>query len=270
MLKLSIITVNLNNADGLRKTIDSVINQAYTNFEHIIIDGGSTDESVEVIKEYEALYKEKQRHLYWVSEPDKGIYNGMNKGIKVAKGEYCQFLNSGDELVKSTILEKVTNDNNDKDILYGNIINKKETKILNEVKYPKSISLVLLAKGALGHPAMFIKKELFDKFGYYNENYKIVSDWEFYSKSFLKHNCSYYHLNYPISYFDIDGISNNSLNNNVIKDEMFAAKLSIFPQVVWDTASQLHTAENKLNGLLSSGTVKIALKLSRLINLFKK
>src|SRR5690554_5493394 len=105
MLKLSIITVNLNNAEGLRKTIDSVINQTYTHFEHIIIDGGSTDGSVEVIKEYEANYKERGIHFYWISEPDKGIYNGMNKGIKEAKGEYCLFLNSGDQLFEVTVLK---------------------------------------------------------------------------------------------------------------------------------------------------------------------
>ena len=89
-MKLSVITINFNNRDGLRKTIESVVNQTYNDFEYIIIDGGSTDGSVDVIKEY------ADRIDYWVSEPDKGIYNAMNKGIDVAKGEYCIFMNSGD------------------------------------------------------------------------------------------------------------------------------------------------------------------------------
>src|SRR5690554_2050988 len=86
-IKLSIITVNLNNAAGLSKTIESVASQTFTNYEHIIIDGGSTDGSVAIIKEYEQKYNGVPGHLYWVSEPDKGIYNAMNKGIKVARSE---------------------------------------------------------------------------------------------------------------------------------------------------------------------------------------
>ena len=86
-MKLSVITINFNNRDGLRKTIESVVNQTYKDFEYIVIDGGSTDGSVDVIKEY------TDRIDYWVSEPDKGIYNAMNKGIDVAQGEYCLFLN---------------------------------------------------------------------------------------------------------------------------------------------------------------------------------
>ena len=100
-MKLSIITINLNNDTGLNKTIESVINQTLKNFEFIIIDGGSTDRSVELIKEYAGQIN------YYVSEPDKGIYNAMNKGIRQAQGEYCFFLNSGDYFVNESVLEKV-------------------------------------------------------------------------------------------------------------------------------------------------------------------
>ncbi len=89
-MKLSIITINKNNAYGLRKTIQSVINQTYSNIEYIIIDGASTDGSIDVIKKFE------DKIDWWASEPDTGIYNAMNKGIKIATGDYCQFLNSGD------------------------------------------------------------------------------------------------------------------------------------------------------------------------------
>ena len=99
-MKLSIITVNLNNAVGLKKTICSVINQTFLDIEYIIIDGGSLDGSLEIIKEYE------KKITYWVSEPDSGIYNAMNKGIMHANGEYLQFLNSGDWLVNDSIIEK--------------------------------------------------------------------------------------------------------------------------------------------------------------------
>jgi len=112
--KLSIITVNLNNAEGLRKTIESVVSQTYTDYEYIIIDGGSTDGCVEIIKQYE------DKITYWVSEPDKGIYNAMNKGILKAKGEYCQFLNSGDWLIKESILHDIFSILPIADIIYGN------------------------------------------------------------------------------------------------------------------------------------------------------
>ena len=109
MTKLSIITINRNNAAGLRKTIESVVSQTYTDFEYIIIDGASTDGSVEVIKEYaEATLPCGEglgERLYWVSEPDKGIYNAMNKGILKAQGEYLLFLNSGDWLVDKDVIK---------------------------------------------------------------------------------------------------------------------------------------------------------------------
>ena len=103
MPKLSIITVNLNKAKGLQKTIESVIFQTFTDYEYIIIDGGSTDGSKQIIEQY------ADKITYWVSEPDSGIYNGMNKGIKVAKGEYCLFLNSEDYLLSNEILQNVRN-----------------------------------------------------------------------------------------------------------------------------------------------------------------
>ena len=99
MLRLSIITVNLNNVTGLRNTIESVINQSFNEYEYIIIDGGSVDGSVEVIKEF------SNKIAYWVSEPDNGIYNAMNKGLKQSAGEIVTFLNSGDEYLSNISLE---------------------------------------------------------------------------------------------------------------------------------------------------------------------
>jgi glycosyltransferase involved in cell wall biosynthesis len=101
MIKLSIITINYNNRDGLEKTIRSVIDQRFTDFEFIVIDGGSTDGSVDNIRKYE------NKINYWCSEKDAGIYNAQNKGIKKAKGEYCLFLNSGDFLYNEDVLNKI-------------------------------------------------------------------------------------------------------------------------------------------------------------------
>lgn len=209
-MKLSVITINRNNADGLRKTIESVVNQNFTDFEYIVIDGASTDGSVEVIKEY------ADRITNWVSEPDKGIYNAMNKGILKAKGEYLLFLNSGDWLVDNGIFKVVVSELN-KDIVYANlIITTSDSHFI--VRYPEKLSFLYFVTGSLAHPASFIKRTLFEN-SLYNENYKISSDWEFFMLAVCKYNCSYKYLNQEISYFDSSGISSDILSEKMIQDE---------------------------------------------------
>ena len=114
MTKISIITINYNDKIGLSKTINSVLNQSWQKFEFIVIDGGSNDGGLEVIEQ------NKDKIDYWVSEPDKGVYNAMNKGIKVAKGEYLIFMNSGDTFYDDNVLEKIENQlTAEFDIYYG-------------------------------------------------------------------------------------------------------------------------------------------------------
>ena len=121
-MRLSIITVNYNNKDGLQKTIDSVISQTFKDFEWIVIDGGSTDGSRELIE------KNKNYFSFWCSEHDKGVYNAMNKGIVHAKGEYLNFMNSGDCFVSNKVLEKIFSNDYTNDILYGNVVTFKNNK----------------------------------------------------------------------------------------------------------------------------------------------
>lgn len=196
-MKLSIITINFNNRDGLRKTIESVVNQTWQEFEYIIIDGGSTDGSVEVIKEY------ADRIDYWVSEPDKGIYHAMNKGIDQAKGEYCLFMNSGDRVYQPTTLEEVYPQLNGTDIISG--------KMLFDNGHLMSPPHYITAKffisdGTLPHQATFIRRALFDNCKY-DMNYRIVSDWKFWIEMLIINNCSYEKLENIVALFDPSGIS---------------------------------------------------------------
>ena len=163
-MKLSIITINLNNDTGLKKTIESVINQTLKNFEFIIIDGGSTDRSVELIKEYAGQIN------YYVSEPDKGIYNAMNKGIRQTHGEYCFFLNSGDYFVKENVLEKVFNNIFDEDVVFGNLLVCLNGKLVGKRRSKERLTFLDVYSGLIKHQASFIKRQLFDKFGLYNED----------------------------------------------------------------------------------------------------
>lgn len=210
MTKISIITINYNDLVGLEKTFNSVVSQSNTDFEYIVIDGGSTDGSKEFLEQ------NSDQLAYWISEKDYGVYNAMNKGIKAAKGDYVLFLNSRDFLIDSTIIDKVLKDlNGNIAIYYGNLIyslNGVNTQLWSP---PSTLSFTYFLSDSLPHPASFIKRELFDAHFYYSEHFKIVSDWEFFIYCICKMNVSYKHLDYVISNFDNSGMS--SVKENQIK-----------------------------------------------------
>ena len=200
-MKLSIITINYNNREGLRKTIESVVAQTTREFEYIVIDGGSTDGSVDVIKEFSDYID------YWVSEPDKGIYNAMNKGVKVAHGDYCQFLNSGDWLYDCNVVASFLKKENGTDIITGKTahINGKNIFICRSVD--KDISLIDLHIRGINHQSTFIKTSLCRNIPY-DESYKICSDWKFFIESLIINNCTFYVIEDVVAYYDLGGISN--------------------------------------------------------------
>lgn len=207
MALLTIITINYNNKNGLEKTINSVVNQTYTDFEYIIIDGGSTDGSVDIIKRHE------NKITFWVSEPDKGIYNALNKGIKHAKGEYLLFLNGDDCLIDNTILTKISKHLNQKDLIYFDIDYLNDGKI-RKVTYPDTLSFYFFFTNTICHQTIFFKNKLFSEYGLYDEQLKIVSDWKFIMLSIVKHKASYKHIGEVFCVFDNRGISNTDDKNN--------------------------------------------------------
>lgn len=199
-MKLSVITINYNNCEGLRRTIESVVNQTWHDFEYIIIDGGSTDGSVDVIKEF------ADRIDYWVSEPDKGIYNAMNKGIDVAKGEYCIFINSGDCLYNNETLNVASCDLCDADVITG-------TLMLDSGDLwtaPDTVTIPHMYEVSLCHPASFIMSSFLKKY-HYDENLKIVSDWKLFIQVLLIDGALYKRLSQVISIFDTSGISQTDM-----------------------------------------------------------
>ena len=208
-MKLSIITINYNNKDGLQKTIDSVISQSFTDFEWIIIDGGSTDGGKELIEQY------NDKISYWVSEPDKGIYNAMNKGIKVANGEYCLFLNSGDLFYNPDVLDKVNACGWNADIISGRVLNIDNGQPLH-YGYNDDVVKKLLVE-TLNHQGSFIRKSLFDSYRY-REDYEIVSDWLAWMHWLLEENCSLEYINVIVAYQEMNGISSGRNYANVIKE----------------------------------------------------
>jgi glycosyltransferase involved in cell wall biosynthesis len=203
-LRLSVITINLNDAQGLETTIQSIVNQGYTDFELIVIDGGSKDGSVDIINNY------SDRISYWVSEADKGIYNAMNKGIAHAKGEYCFFLNSGDHFVSNKVLDLIFKEPINEDIIYGNLmvcdnVHKKTIRSVGKA----ALTFLDLYTSSLKHQATFIRRALFEKSGFYDEDLEILADWAFFLKTVGLEGATTKYLNIDISFFDDNGISND-------------------------------------------------------------
>lgn len=179
-MKFSIITVNFNNKEGLRKTIESVIHQTFRDFEFIVIDGGSTDGSTDILKEYDAQID------YWESEPDGGIYQGMNKGIKKATGDYLNFMNSGDCFYAPNVLEEVSCSLSDADFIVGKDYHyDDETHRGHTSIQPPRTTMIHFFVATLDHQSSFIKRELF-KYSLYDESYRLVSDWIFFTEKIVK------------------------------------------------------------------------------------
>jgi len=200
--KLSIITINLNNSKGLLKTIESVVSQTYRNFEFIIIDGASKDESLQVIERF------AKELTSWVSEKDSGVYNAMNKGIGRAKGDHLLFLNSGDYLNNPEVIKDVLPLLKGNDLISGDI-DIYDQNSWHPMRSIDKIEVDHFQHFSLYHQATFISADLFKKYGLYNEEFKSVGDLEFFIRTLLAGNASYKHIALKISNFVADGMSND-------------------------------------------------------------
>ena len=212
MQKVSVITINRNNSVELRKTIKSVIDQTYTNIEYIIIDGASTDDSVDVIKEYADSIS------YWVSEQDKGIYNAMNKGVEKSTGEYVIFMNSGDSFYSKNVLTNVFSIVQTADFLFGySVVNGKRKNIKQTI--PDNITFYHFYKYGMSHQATFTKKYLWNELGGYDENLSIVSDWSFAVKAIFLGNKSVATIKEYVALVDPTGVSGQDSSSRTMGKE---------------------------------------------------
>ena len=265
MMQLSIITINLNNVLGLEKTIKSVVQQKHIEYEFIVIDGASEDGSVKVIEEHEAKID------YWISEPDKGIYNAMNKGIQQAKGEYLLMLNSGDWLLNDTILSKLfKNNSSEYDILYGDVQWESNNKLLNVRKFPDTLTFQYFYKKSLGHQAAFIKRSLHDVAGLYDEKLRFSADWKFFILSVCKFNASYKHLPLVVSICDSDGFSWNPNLAPVRKSEHDLVLEEYFSVFVEDYRELNRYKDDTWENWLEKNKLGFKNKIKKMINYKKK
>lgn len=230
-MTLSIVTINYNNAEGLRRTLDSVAAQTYQHVEHIIVDGGSTDNSVDIIKEYAQRVNSEElrvKSVIWSSEKDKGIYDAMNKGVKKATGDYVWILNSGDAVAAPNVIERMVaaleigNRTLEKgvDILLGNIVHvysgKKCKKIDDRciddrlTPSPMDVSMLTFYSGTVPQDAAFVRRDLFEKYGYFDDKLKICADWKLYLNMIALGGVQPIFVNIDVVLFDMTGISNEN------------------------------------------------------------
>lgn len=217
-MKLSIITVNLNNKEGLQRTINSVICQTNKDFEWIIVDGASIDGSVELIKNYTSYISE------WISEPDEGIYHAMNKGILKATGDYLLFLNSGDILHSNNTINSIICDKFKEDIIiYDIILQNQKIIVKKDLSDLLSLSIVsFLLFSTFPHQSTLIKRNQLIENGLYDLKYKIVADWVFFYETCVLKNASYiYKKGTILSEFEMTGLSSSNINGARKEREVF-------------------------------------------------
>lgn len=223
--KISIITVCYNAVSCLEETILSVINQSYDNIEYIIIDGKSTDGSVELIKKY------SERISYWVSEPDKGIFNAMNKGLQAATGEWINFMNAGDVYVSSTVISDIFNkcELSLYDVLYGDTMSDKG-KLKLKPFFNASLRKFLPVPMGIVHQSIFVKTKLARTVGF-NEEFSVSADYNM-MMTIYRNGGIFKYIEIPVALFDTNGYSFNNMKKQLIEESVICEKTTIFHKFV--------------------------------------
>ncbi|DAB34818.1 MAG TPA: glycosyl transferase [Sulfurospirillum sp. UBA12182] len=214
-MKVSIITVVRNNVTTIKYAIDSVLNQTYENIEYIVVDGASTDGTVEIVKSY------GDKISKFISEKDKGLYDAMNKGVKLATGNIVGILNSDDFYIDEYVIKKVVKEFKEKqvDSLYADLVFVKPENLSKTVRYYDS-SYFSPEKFAYGwmpaHPTFFVKKDIYEKYGLFKTDYKIAADYELLTRFLAKNRITYSYLKEPIVKMRMGGASTSGIKSNYI------------------------------------------------------
>jgi glycosyltransferase len=206
---VSIITICYNRQDTISKTIESVLNQDYPNIEYIIVDGNSNDGTIEIIRSY------SDKISYFITEPDKGMYDAINKGLKLSKGDIIGLMHSDDEFFDTTVVSQIINEfnkNSTTNGIYGNgiyVSNDTYENIIRD-RIGGDFSLNKVKNGWLPlHPTVYLKKCLIEKYGYYNLDFKIASDTEFLLRYLFKHQIQLTYINSYLVKMRMGGLSTN-------------------------------------------------------------
>ncbi|MBQ9178285.1 MAG: glycosyltransferase [Prevotella sp.] len=224
-MKVTVITINYNHAEGLCKTIESVQRQTLTDFEYIIVDGNSSDGSREIIEAKEHEIRQKQISFKYISESDNGIYEAMNKGVRMSDGDYCIFINSGDELYRDDVLANMQTYLGKEDIVCGNLCYGKSNICPN----PDTVTMRTFYKHTLYHQASFIRTRLLKEHPY-DENMRSAADWKFFMHELIFRSATYKHVPVVVARFETGGVS--STNREVSQKEVADELRKCFPKRV--------------------------------------
>lgn len=220
----SIITICFNEAAGIRHTCKSIVGQTHADREWIVIDGGSTDGTVDILGEF-------REHIdCLVSEPDQGIYDAMNKGIAKANGQYLVFMNGGDRFASPDALAWVAAAP-PKDLIYGDLIfDRPDGEVAT---YPDQLCSGSLLTHMVPHQATFYRRSLFERFGQYDTRFRIAADYDLYVRLLEVGKVAHHHIARPIAVFDRSGISNNPQHRRLKKQENHRIRMQYFPAYRW-------------------------------------
>lgn len=201
----SIITITYNNLDGLRRTADSVSAQTCRDMEWIVVDGGSTDGTKEWLDNAQCT----MRNAQFLSEPDKGVYDAQNKGIRLAKGGFCFFLNAGDTFCGADVLERMMADCGEADIVYGNeLVVDAEGRVVEQCKGVENPGFVDLYNSCMKHQATFVRRALFDRYGTYDSSMRICADFDWFFRVIAFHDeVRLLYKDVDVAYFENTGLS---------------------------------------------------------------
>ena len=223
-MKITIITISFNAEKTIEKTLMSIESQSYDNIEHIIVDGGSKDNTLEICNSFPHVSK-------IISESDKGVYDAFNKGLKIATGDIIGFLNADDVFYESNSVLEIVNafSINETDIVYGNLdyVNEDGKVIRNWVSKPYKRGLIKKA-WMPAHPTFYCKKEIYNRLGGYNDSFKIAGDFELCIRFLEVYKVHSFYLNKKLVKMLVGGVSNNGLKSKwtIFKEELRALKLN--------------------------------------------
>ncbi|MCR5261229.1 MAG: glycosyltransferase [Candidatus Gastranaerophilales bacterium] len=237
-MKISVVTVCYNSEQVIEKTVQSVVNQTFDDFEYLIIDGASTDRTLEIVRKYQ----EKSDKIKIFSEKDRGIYDAMNKGIAHASGDYIVFLNADDVFLHENVLKLAAEKmKDDVDLYYGDLVFlEKATGKLNN-RRQNNVNYVYLCGGMLFHPAIFASAKLFEKIGNFDLQYKIVADYDWVLRALVKKKSTCKYLDMPITIFaDGEGASSNPKNKELHKNERQAVQKKYFSPLMISVSNFLY------------------------------
>ncbi|MCX5774203.1 MAG: glycosyltransferase family 2 protein [Fusobacteria bacterium] len=237
-MKISIVTVCLNSEKTIRETVESVLKQSYNDIEYIIIDGSSSDSTVDIIKSYEEKFKNRGFEYKWISEPDKGIYDAMNKGIILSCGEIVGLINSDDQYHNINIINTISRTFKEKKVgaVYGNMLVRKSENCEKLIvgKVPEKINGLISHKMRINHPTFFVRKSIYLKLGVFDIRFKVIADKDFIIRM-VKNKVEIIKINEIVAIMDVGGISGEvrslGIIGRVIRENYRIAKNNNFTKI---------------------------------------